>query len=115
MAIPLPDMKMLPANAGYHARDGQANLDVRVSGDSIYITATCDSLAREVIRLTEELTRIRNDTELTQLPPKVINEPTGWQWFFIRLGQIAATALALIVARIVFKWYSKIKRSNNGQ
>ena len=33
----------------------------RISGDSIEVTATCDSLAREVIILTEENIRIRNE------------------------------------------------------
>lgn len=73
----------------------------RISGDSIEVTATCDSLARQVILLTEELVRIRNETseEVEELPPEVIKEPTGWQWFQIWTGRIAVLALVLIVIR----------------
>lgn len=71
----------------------------RISGDSIEVTATCDSLARQVILLTEELVRIRNETleEVKELPPEVIKEPTGWQWFQIWIGRIAVIVLILIL------------------
>ena len=70
------------------------------NGD-IEATATCDSLARQVLILTEELTRIRNDTEIKEKPPemKVIKEPTGWQWFQIWTGRIAVLALVLIMIK----------------
>ena len=73
----------------------------RISGDSIEVTATCDSLARQVILLTEELVRIRNETseEVKERPPEVIKEPTGWQWFQIWTGRIAVLALVLIVIK----------------
>lgn len=71
----------------------------RISGDSIEVTATCDSLARQVILLTEELVRIRNETseEVKERPPEVIKEPTGWQWFQIWIGRIAVIVLILIL------------------
>ncbi|RGS35975.1 hypothetical protein DWX97_14460 [Bacteroides cellulosilyticus] len=87
---------------GFSKRSGQATVNVsRISGDSIEVTATCDSLARQVILLTEELVRIRNETseEVKELPPKVIKEPTGWQWFQIWTGRIAVLALVLIVIK----------------
>ena len=34
----------------------------RISEDSLEVIATCDSLARQVMMLTEELTRIRSET-----------------------------------------------------
>ena len=67
----------------------------RISEDSLEVTATCDSLARQVIMLTEELTRIRNET----LPPEVIREPTGWQWFQIWTGRLAVAVLLLILIK----------------
>lgn len=87
---------------GFSKRSGQATVNVnRISGDSIEVTATCDSLAREVILMTEELTRIRNETseETEELPPKVIKEPTGWQWFQIWIGRLAVLSLILIVIK----------------
>ena len=77
-------LNAIPIGTGFSKRGGQATVNVtRISGDSIEVTATCDSLARQVILLTEELVRIRNETseEVKELPPKVMKEPTGWQWF----------------------------------
>lgn len=73
----------------------------RISPDSLEVTATCDSLAREVVRLTEELTRIRGETSEREkeLPPKVVREPTGWQWFQIWTGRIAVFVLVIILIK----------------
>ncbi|WP_230201961.1 hypothetical protein [Bacteroides neonati] len=93
-------LTQLPIGTGYNKRSGQASLDIRRGeGDTLTITATCDSLAREVIRLTEELTRIRDDTEVSEKPPEVVKEPTGWQWFWIRIGQLSVGAAALIALK----------------
>ena len=69
----------------------------RISEDSLEVTATCDSLARQVMMLTEELTRIRSETseEAELLPP----EPTGWQWFQIWTGRLAVAVLLLILIK----------------
>lgn len=96
----------LPEGAGYSARSGQATVKVtRVSEDSIEVTATCDSLARQVISLTEELTRIRNETgeEVEEPPPQVAREPSGWQWFQIWAGRLVLITLSLIFIYRLFK------------
>lgn len=87
---------------GFSKRSGQATVNVsRISEDSLEVTATCDSLARRVIMLTEELTRIRSEisSAVETLPPEVIKEPTGWQWFQIWIGRIAALLLILRVIK----------------
>lgn len=73
----------------------------KLPGDSLEVTATCDSLSRQVIILTEELARIRNELKETkeQPPPVVIKEPTGWQWFQIWIGRTAVAVLILIVIK----------------
>lgn len=38
----------LPAGASYHRRSGQAGAEVSLSGDTVFVTATCDSIEREV-------------------------------------------------------------------
>lgn len=59
----MSQLAALPEGAGYSARSGQATATVlRGQGDTLIITSTCDSLAREVIALREELIRIRNET-----------------------------------------------------
>ncbi len=98
MAIPVSALEQLALGTGYNQKSGQATLEIRRgAGDSIMITATCDSLARQVIKLTEELTRIRSETAEV----KETQGPNGWQWFWIRLGQLAAGAAALIA----LKWF----------
>lgn len=103
-------LNLLPAGTGFSKRSGQATVNVtRISGDSIEVTATCDSLTRQVIVLTEQLTRIRSKTsrEVEELPPKVIKEPTGWQWFQIWTGRIAL----LVIVLTLLKRHSKKRRA----
>lgn len=100
--FPTGMLKQIPIGTGFSKRSGQATVNVtRLSNDSIEVTATCDSLARQVILLSEELTRIRNETseEVEKLPPEVIKEPTGFQWFQIWIGRIAVAAFVLIMIR----------------
>ena len=102
-AFPTKILTSIPVGTGFSKRSGQATVNVnRISEDSLEVTATCDSLARQVIMLTEELTRIRNETSsaVETLPPEVIREPTGWQWFQIWTGRLAVLLLILIKRRL---------------
>ena len=99
-------LKQIPVGTGFSKRSGQATVNViRMPGDSIEVIATCDSLARQVILLSEELTRIRNETqdEVEELPPEVIKEPTGFQWFQIWAGRVTL----LIIILTLLKRYLK--------
>ena len=101
-AFPTKILTSIPVGTGFSKRSGQATVNVnRISEDSLEVTATCDSLARQVIMLTEELTRIRNETSsaVETLPPEVIREPTGWQWFQIWTGRLAVAVLLLILIK----------------
>lgn len=94
LALPLPQLRSLPQGASYSNHRGQARLSVtRTQGDTLLLTATCDSLARQVILLTEELTRARSNTERQEEISPTGRSPTGWQWFWIRLGQLSAMLL----------------------
>lgn len=48
MTIPVDSILKLPEEATYNKRSGQSSAEVRRSGDTIIVTATCDSLGREV-------------------------------------------------------------------
>lgn len=90
----------IPVGTGFSVRSGQATVDVkRLTGDSLQVTATCDSLSRQVIILTEELTRIRNELKETKKEPPavVVKEPTGFQWFQIWVGRVAVAVLVLFL------------------
>lgn len=100
--FPTKILDAIPVGTGFSVRSGQATVDVkRLAGDSIQVTATCDSLARQVIILTEENVRIRNEllTKEKKPPPVVIKEPTGWQWFQIWIGRIAVALLILTLIK----------------
>ena len=97
--FPAGTLKAIPVGTEFSIRSGQAMVSVkRLPGDSIQATATCDSLARQVIVLQRELSRVSRQTSesVTRVQPKVVNQPSAWQWFWIRTGQIAVAALVLI-------------------
>lgn len=48
MTISVDSLLKLPQGATYHRRNGQAHAEVSIRGDTIYVTGTCDSLARQV-------------------------------------------------------------------
>lgn len=100
--FPTGTLKTIPVGTGFSSRSGQATVKVtRISEDSIEVTATCDSLTRQVILLSEENTRIRNELveKEEDPPPKIVHEPTGWQWFQIWVGRIAVAILLLILIK----------------
>lgn len=113
MTVPASTLAALPPGTGYSLKSGQATVSLkRLDNDSIEVSATCDSLTRRVMLLTEELTRIRNETEVREKPPQTVREPTGWQWFWIRFGQLAALGVILIVIKRYLnkrKLWQKIK------
>ena len=47
ITISVDSLLKLPAGASYHKRSGQAGAEVSLRGDTIFVTATCDSLQRE--------------------------------------------------------------------
>lgn len=48
MRISVDSLLRLPQGAAYHRKSGQAHAEVSIRGDTIYVTGTCDSLARQV-------------------------------------------------------------------
>lgn len=71
------------------------------------VTATCDSLSRQVIYLQEELARTRSRTHVEERPAERISEPTGWQWFWIRTGQVSVGLFVLTLIKRRLKKYQK--------
>lgn len=101
-SFPTRLLETIPVGTGFSRRSGQATVNVtRISADSLEVTATCDSLARQVMILTEELTRIRNETseEVELPPPEVVHLPTGFQWFQIWTGRVALLILVLMLLK----------------
>nr|DAU04648.1 MAG TPA: hypothetical protein [Caudoviricetes sp.] len=106
--FPTGMLKLIPVGTGFSSRSGQATVNItRISEDSLEVTATCDSLARQVLILTEENTRIRDELmeEKKKPPPEVVREPTGLQWFQIWVGRLSLIYLAF---RLLKRRFTKI-------
>ncbi len=48
MDVPIEQLRQLPEDASFSSRSGRAMIDLRVAGDTLRATATCDSLERMV-------------------------------------------------------------------
>ena len=59
-------------------QSGRAIINItKTEGDTLFLTATCDSLQREYLRLEEELVRFR-DFSTYQSTSLMTRGPTGW-------------------------------------
>ena len=63
LKIPTQNLHSLPPGASFSEKKGQAGVKVEAIGDTIFVSATCDSLQVQCERYEKELTRIRSDTE----------------------------------------------------
>ncbi|KAA6347823.1 hypothetical protein EZS27_004688 [termite gut metagenome] len=105
-------IESLPVHAVYESKNGRAQVTLKktATGET-EITANCDSLNLIVESLYKEVFHLRVlESELTQKlsEQKVteVNRLTGWQWFWVRLGQICLVALFLYgLVKLVKKHY----------
>lgn len=106
-AASLPD---LPAGLPITSRNGRAEVKAERSGDSIIITATCDSLARQMEIVEEQLWQMTQQAETykSQLEQAVKQRSnavlTALKWLFA--GIAAGVALTIIISKI----YGSIRR-----
>lgn len=66
ISIPVDSLLKLPSEAAYTKHSGQASAAVTKRGEVIYVTATCDSLQREVEYYEELYYRARGALEQHQ-------------------------------------------------
>lgn len=98
----------LPVGAWFTAKQGQAQAKVGNDGNgNLIVESSCDSIQRRCWYLEEEITRIRNELQEQETRPPD-NGPTGWQWFWIRTGQILTAVCSLILIGILIK--QRLKR-----
>jgi len=97
----MDNLHSLPDGAIYSNSSGQATTSVYVKGDSIYITATCDSLQQLVWSYERELAHIRDET--TSLAKESTPSESPFKWFVY--GLLAGVIISIIVVIII-----KLKR-----
>lgn len=79
LRIPAAEFKGLPVGATYTDKNGRASVSMGLKGDTIYVTAACDSLAREVEYYETELSRIRSEWK-----KEAVTTKTPFKTLFIR-------------------------------
>ena len=105
MAIPMWNLRNLPAGAGWSKRKGRANLRLRVVHDTLLVDASCDSLQR-LVELYESRTAAyqrqaaRNALLASQEKERRKTEVRETHGLWLR----ASIGLLLIIATAVFAY-----------
>lgn len=95
LAIPLDSLRRLPGGATYANRQGRATATVGIRGDTVVVTARCDSLQAVVAGLREELDSVRRlDAAKT-----VDKRPSGRMECFM-VGLFTGLSMVLIIKLI---------------
>lgn len=107
VAFPAGDLPALPAGAGYHAKEGRASVDIRRNGDTIEVTASCDSLARQVEYWQDMYYQARNTIDRQSEEMETLKQPraspvkTALKWLFI--GILTGAILTIIIIKKIKK------------
>ena len=109
MAIPLESLRSLPPGARFSDDEGRARVTARMHGDTLLVTARCDSLEALAFELTERLERSERQTgqEQRQTKPALASLATGTAWFL--RGALAGAITTIIMALLVFTLKNKTK------
>lgn len=100
MVIPLENLRNLPDGAAYTKKAGQANVKVSADDDSLFVFASCDSLALQCEQYEKELVRIRSDTDKQITEVKKNTFQTSFKWC---LGGFIAGIIITIIAIFIYK------------
>lgn len=110
LTIPMDSLLRLPLEAVYTARSGQAGVKVSRGktaggGETIYVYASCDSLAlecgryeRTVTSLNRRISELQNRTETEPRPGAIL---TALKWFL--MGLVSGAVIMTIVIIILKK------------
>lgn len=100
LKIPTQNLHSLPPGASFSEKKGQAGVKVEAIGDTIYVSATCDSLQVQCERYEKELTRIRSDTERQATEIKKNSVQTLFKWCLIGfVAGIISTITVIIIKK----------------
>ena len=99
LAIPMDSLRRLPEGAAYAKRSGQATARVAVAGDTLVVTAECDSLQRVVYSLEEELRRASARQEQSETIKEAPEFTLKCYWTGIMTGIIS-----LLTYQFIRKW-----------
>lgn len=100
LKIPAQSLHSLPPGASFSGKKGQAGVKVEAIGDTVYVSATCDSLQVQCERYEKELTRIRSDTDRQVTEIKKNSVQTLFKWCLTGfLAGIISTITIIIIKK----------------
>lgn len=100
LKIPTQSLHSLPPGASFSEKKGQAGIRVEAIGDTVYVSATCDSLQVQCERYEKELTRIRSDTDSQVTEIKKNSVQTLFKWCLIGfVAGIISTITVIIIKK----------------
>ncbi len=100
LKIPTQNLHSLPPGASFSEKKGQAGIRVEAVGDTVYVSATCDSLQVQCERYEKELTRIRSDTDRQVTEIKKNSVQTLFKWCLTGfLAGIISTITVIIIKK----------------
>ena len=103
LKIPAQSLHSLPPGASFSGKKGQAGVKVEAIGDTVYVSATCDSLQVQCERYEKELTRIRSDTDRQVTEIKKNSVQTLFKWCLTGfLAGIISTITIIIKKRKIW-------------
>ncbi|MCS2894380.1 hypothetical protein NXY11_01905 [Parabacteroides faecis] len=106
LTIPMDSLRRLPEGAIYTKKSGQATLTLKVKGDSIQGTASCDSLQQLVFELQEQLHQARDRLEQKEKTTEPITIPFLVKFKWCLIGILTGFILTVIIQRIK-KWQER--------
>lgn len=66
LIVPSAKLKELPPGAAFVQRSGQATAEIRFLHDTLFVTASCDSLQSLVYQYEEELANVSASTKVSE-------------------------------------------------
>lgn len=97
LTVPMDSLRRLPEGAAYTKKSGQATLTLKVKGDSIQGTASCDSLQQQVFRLEEQLHQARDRLEQRETEIKPAGNPLKYYLYGVLTGIILTISFYLFI------------------
>lgn len=108
LAVPMDSLRRLPAGAIYQKQQGRASATIGRKGDTLVVTAHCDSLQLANYRLSEELDRLRNH-EANSMSEREPAAATLWDRFKAFSAGMIIGIILTIVTKFIYKLWQKRK------
>jgi hypothetical protein len=97
LRVPVDSLRNLPEGAVYTNRSGRATVRAEMKGDTILITAGCDSLRQVIYNLEEELVTTR--AELVQKEKTISDSRSKYFIYGLLTGALLVTIILLLIKK----------------